>query len=54
MTDEQRKAVAWAIDLLDGFFALTGMEPKPESRSNMKILREMVKENSRSRKHGGI
>ncbi len=43
MTPEQRKAVAWAVKLLDSFFALTGMEPKPDNRANMQALREMAK-----------
>jgi len=43
MTADDRKAIAWAVKLLDGFFALTGMEPKPEGRAFMAALRGMVK-----------
>lgn len=43
MTPDQRKAAAWAVKLLEGFFALTGMEPKPDSRAHMETLRGMVK-----------
>lgn len=43
MTDEQRLAAAWAVKLLDGFFALTGMTPKPENRARMDALRQMAR-----------
>jgi len=43
MTPDERKAVSWAVKLLDGFFGLTGMEPKPESRPYFDTLRKMVK-----------
>lgn len=38
---EQRQAIRWALKLLDGFFELTGMTPKPESRAHMDVLRTM-------------
>lgn len=43
MTPEQRKAAAWAVQLLESFFALTGMEPNRLSRGTMQALREMAK-----------
>lgn len=43
MTPDERQAVAWAVKLLDGFFALTGTEPKPESRSHFETLRAMAR-----------
>lgn len=42
MSSEERAALRWALKLLDGFFALTGMEPKPESRDNMARLRALA------------
>ena len=42
MTREERDALRWALKLLDGFFALTGMEPKPESRESLARLRAMA------------
>lgn len=43
MTTDQRRAVAWAAKLLDGFFALTGTEPKSESREHFETLRAMAR-----------
>lgn len=43
MTREEQQAVAWAVKLLDGFFALTGMDPKPENRARFETLRGMAK-----------
>ena len=43
MTAGERKAAAWAVRLLDGFFALTGMDPKPENRAHFEALRAMAK-----------
>lgn len=43
MTPDERRAVAWAVKLLDGFFALTGMAPKPENRARFETLRAMAK-----------
>lgn len=43
MTPDDLKAIAWAVKLLDGFFGLTGMEPKPENRRYFEALRKMVK-----------
>ena len=43
MTRDEQQAVAWAVKLLDGFFALTGMGPKPENRARFETLRGMAK-----------
>ncbi|MFN3456871.1 MAG: hypothetical protein ACK4Z8_04765 [Novosphingobium sp.] len=43
MTQDQRRACAWAAKLLDSFFALTGTEPKAESRPNLETLRAMAR-----------
>ncbi|MFN3424874.1 MAG: hypothetical protein ACK40C_09245 [Novosphingobium meiothermophilum] len=43
MTPDERRAAAWAAKLLDSFFALTGTEPKPESRANLETLRAMAR-----------
>jgi hypothetical protein len=43
MTPPERQAVAWAVELLGCFFALTGMEPNPDSRQHFARLREMAR-----------
>lgn len=43
MSPDQRRAAQWAAKLLDGFFALTGTEPKPESRGHFETLRAMAR-----------
>lgn len=43
MTPDERKAIAWAVKLLDSFFALTGMAPKPENKARFETLRDMAR-----------
>ncbi len=43
MTPDERRAVAWAVKIIDGFFALTGMEPKPENKARFAMLRDMAR-----------
>ena len=43
MSRDEQQAIAWAVKLLDGFFALTGMDPKPENRARFETLRSLAK-----------
>lgn len=43
MSLDERKAIAWVVNLLDGFFALTGMAPKPENKARFAMLRDMAR-----------
>lgn len=43
MSGPERLALAWAVRLLDGLLALTGMDLKPESRVHFETLRSLSK-----------